>query len=368
MKVGIVIEPYEEENTSGIGYVVLKQAEGLLRLDKENQYVLFSSQPMKRERLLRNFLNVIVPKSFLGKFIWFSLTSYFRKERFVDALLFHMPLLPLVVSRSVRTIPVYHEPLWHNGLEKNSLKHICVVFLQKLFEHKALQRAFCIIAPSKATQQYIIDNLRINSNKVKVIYNGFQVFNTFHHSRSEIKYRDHFLFVGRVKYKKNVHNILEGFILFRKKNPHATNKLVIVGLYGGIYYTQLYKRIAEENLHNEIVFTGFVPDRELYNLYSHSVGLIFCSLAEGFGIPIIEAMNLGVPVITSRRAPMDEIAGGAALMVNPEKPIEIMDAMNAIVFNRKEKEKLVERGLKRAKDFSWDKHMQALLSIIKSIH
>lgn len=368
MKIGIIIEPYEEENTSGIGYVVLKQTEGLLRLDKENQYVLFSHQLIQQKRLLGKASNVIIPKSFPGKFIWFFLASHFRKGYFVDTLLFHMPLLPLVVSSSVRTVPVYHEPLfWHNDVRGINLKHTLVTFLQKLCERRSLQRASCIITPSKATRQYIVDNLNVDSHKVKVIYNGFQGFDKFHNSHSKIKYREHFLFVGRVKYKKNLHNILEGFILFRKKNPTAINKLVITGLHGGVYYNQLHKRIIEEGLSNEVIFTGFVSDAELYNLYKYSTGLVFCSLAEGFGIPIIEAMNLGIPVITSNRAPMNEIAGGAALIVNPEKPNEIMKAMDDIVFNQAKRETHIKMGLERAKDFSWGKHIQALFSIIKSV-
>lgn len=367
MKIGIVIEPYEEENTSGIGYVILKQVNGLLRLDKENKYILYTSRPIKSERLLGKASNRLVPSSFLGKFIWFFFVSYFRRKYFVDIFIFHMPLLPLFVSRSVFAIPVHHERPQYKEIKGIPLKNNLVILLQKIFERKALQRAYQVITPSNATRQNIINDLGIQAEKIKVIYNGFQDFNKVQNSRGEVKYKDHFLFVGRVKYKKNVHNILEGFILFRRKNPNVANKLVITGLFGGSYYDQLHSRIIAEGLDNEVIFTGFVSDTELYNLYKYSAALVFCSLSEGFGIPIIEAMNLGTPVITSNRPPMDEVAGGAAFIVNPERPSEIMRAMSDVVFDRTKRAMYVKRGYERAKDFSWDRHMQALSLLIKSI-
>ena len=141
----------------------------------------------------------------------------------------------------------------------------------------------------------------------------------------------------------------------------------MAGDYGGEYYEKLHARIAEEKLQKEVIFLGYVVKEDLYTLYINAGALVFCTLQEGFGMPIVEAMDLGIPVITSNRAPMNEVGGDAALIVDPESPQEIAIAMHTVTFNKQERVKIIAKGKERAKLFSWDKHISELLGIIRSV-
>ncbi|MBI2618393.1 glycosyltransferase family 4 protein [Candidatus Kaiserbacteria bacterium] len=365
MKIGIIIEPYEEENTSGISYAIMSQASGLLKIDKTNDYILYTHKPIRSGRFQGNFKNVLVPKSFLGKNAWFFFAFLFHRKNIPDVLLFNMPLLPMVLPRSIKTIPIFYEL---SAYKKQGIRisiRPLVSHVYRLFEKQAVKRATHIVTASTGVRKKLIDHFHLYNEKVSTIYIGFQKFREDKGMSSQFKnQRNHFLFVGRVKYKKNVHNITDGFIQFRKENSRAVNKLFIVGLYGGTYYKNIVTKITEADLSKDVVFTGFVSDSDLYQLYKNAQGLVFCSLQEGFGMPILEAMDFGIPVITSNRSPMDEVAGDAAFIVDPENVAEIKDAMTTLVFNKRVRNELIRKGTVRAKLFSWEKHVSELFRVI----
>ena len=312
---------------------------------------------------------MLVPKSFLGKNAWFIYASLFRPKDVPDVLLFNMPLLPFVLPRSIVTIPIFYEL---SAYQKPGMKMSLRAMLMRLyrsFEKEAVRRARHVVTASTGVQKELIDYFGLDEEGVSVTRLGFQKFKDDSRTRSQFAdQKGHFLFVGRVKHKKNVHNIVEGFIAFRKENPEASQKLFLVGLYGGSYYENIVARVRQEHLEKDVVFTGFVSDSDLYHLYKNAAGLVFCSLQEGFGMPLLEAMDFGIPVITSSRAPMNEVAGGAAYIVDPEEPSQIAEAMKTLAFDEKERQELIQRGTKRAKEFSWEKHALELMTIInKSI-
>jgi len=360
MKVGIVIAPYEEKNASGIAHCILNQAAGLIKKDTENEYLLYTSTPIAPHRLEGSARNIVVPSSFIGKNVWFlSMYLLRRKDMLPDVLLFNMPLLPLVLPSSIKTIPIYYELQAYGEAFGGVYEQV---------RRLAVKRAVRIITPSDGPRKDIIEHFEVEPEKVVRIYLGFQDLKAYAGKSSVYgTYRDHFLFVGKVKFKKNVHNILEGFILFKKKHPNSPHKLVLAGDYGGEYHALLQKSIAEERITEKVVFLGYMVKEDLYTLYVHAGALMFCTLQEGFGMPIIEAMDLGVPVITSNRAPMDEVGGEAAFIVDPESPKEIAQAMETAIFDEDKRSEAIRRGKERAKLFSWEKHTSELLDIIRSL-
>lgn len=369
MKIGIIIAPYEESNASGIAHCILNQTEGLLSIDSENEYILYTSKPIDPKRLIGNSRNVIIPSSFIGKNLWFVFNFVLRrKKNLPEVLIFNMPLLPMVLPRAIKTIPVYYElDAYTQGKIALSVRAL-IMKINDSLKGIAAKRAFHIVTPSDGPRKDIIEYFHLDPNKITRIYLGFQDLRIYAGKDSKFSnYKDHFLFVGKVKYKKNIHNILEGFILFRKKYISSTNKLVLAGDYGGEYYEKLKTRIEEEGLQGDVVFLGYTVKEDLYTLYVNAGALVFCTLQEGFGMPIIEAMDLGVPVITSNRAPMDEVGGDAAFIVDPESPQEIADAMDMTVNNKQERDEAIQKGVKRAELFSWKKHNSELSGIISSV-
>jgi glycosyltransferase involved in cell wall biosynthesis len=366
MKIGIIVEPYEEQNTSGISYSILSQTKGLLELDHENEYIIYTSKPFKKERLKKNARNVLVPKSFLGKNLWFLKNSFFNKSVIPDVLIFNMPLLPLVLSKRIKTIPIFLE-LVYKAPYGLSLKRKILMMIQKSFVATAIKRAKFIITPSNATRDDLLSHYNVDKNKVKNIYIGFHALDGYSdESRLEELQAPYFLFIGRVKFKKNVHNILKGFIIF--KNKYKTDhKFYLAGLADGNYRKDLEKKAMESGVGQDLIFGGFVSDEDKYRLYKNTDALVFATLKEGFGMPVIEAMSLGAPVITSNRPPLNEISNGAAVLVDPEDPEDIAKAMSEIVMNKELQEELIKRGKENAKLFSWEKHAKGLFNIIKVI-
>ncbi|MEK7590071.1 MAG: glycosyltransferase family 1 protein [Patescibacteria group bacterium] len=366
MKIGIIVEPYEEQNTSGISYSILSQTRGLLELDHENEYIIYTSKSFKKERLTENARNILIPKSFLGKNLWFLKNSFFNRSVISDVLIFNMPLLPLVLPRHIKTIPIFLESVYKApyGL---SLKRRVSMIIQESFVGTAIKKAKFIITPSNATRDDLLSHHSVDENKVKNIYIGFHNLDGYNNeSRLDELQESYFLFVGRVKFKKNIHNMLEGFIIFKDKYKTG-HKFYLAGLSDGNYRKVLEKRAMEAGIGEDLVFGGFVSDEDKYRLYKNTDALVFSTLKEGFGMPVIEAMSLGALVITSNRPPLNEISNGAAILVNPESPDDIAKAMSEAVMNKELRKELIKKGKENAKLFSWEKHTKELFNVIKSV-
>ena len=164
---------------------------------------------------------------------------------------------------------------------------------------------------------------------------------------------DFFLFVGAVHPRKNVHRLIAAFDVF-KKQTFSPLKLVICGRFA--WQTGLVKTAFDKAIHKkDIIFTGYVPDEDVPKLTASAYAIVYTSLFEGFGLPILEAMNCDVPVITSNVSSMPEVAGDAALLVNPESVSEIAEAMQLLIENVKLRQGLINRGRLQRQKFSWDK-------------
>ena len=136
----------------------------------------------------------------------------------------------------------------------------------------------------------------------------------------------------------------------------------------GSGYSSFIKTVEELNLQDRVIFKGYIPDNELEWMYLNASLFVFPSLSEGFGLPILEAMSCGVPVITSNYGAMAEVAGNAALLVNPYNIDEIAEAMYKVLTDQKLKEDLIKKGLERAKQFSWEKTAKETLEVYKEVY
>lgn len=366
MKIGIIVEPYEEDNASGIAQCILKQAVGLLEMDKKNEYIIYTTARFKKDHLINNSKNILVPRSFLGKNLWFIKNTIFNREIIPDVLIFNMPLLPLVLPRSIKTIPIFYE-LIYSAPDYASIKSKIINIIQRILVSFALKNAIHILTPSDATRNDILSNYKLDRDKVSTSYPGYQTFAAdMGMTCTMAPDQPYFLFIGKIKFKKNIHNIVDAFIKFKNKYK-TSHKLYLVGVYGGLYYKNIKKLIEARGLIDQVLFLGFVSNEDVYNLYKNTDALIFCTLKEGFGMPVIEAMATGVPVITSRRPPLDEVSGGAALLVDPENTDEIAEAMFKISDDKELRARMIKYGVRRSSFFSWDKHIQEIFNIIKSI-
>lgn len=363
MKIGFVAEPYEESHASGMGYVVLELLKHLPAADMKSEFIVYSSRPVDPKYLPRSFRNVIIPKRFFGKLLFFL-----RLKKEVDVLLFVAPLLPLLIPRSIKSVVVCQE-LASQKIQPKGLSDTFLAFVRdRVLMPLCVARAAKIIAASEATQKDLLQFYRLKAEKVPVIYDGFQDLSEFAADAPapDASLKPYFFFAGKVKYRKNVHGIVSAFIAFKKRTG-ADMKLVIAGDYGGDYHQAMLRELEESGFVVDVHFVGYAVGGKLYSLYKDASAFVFPSINEGFGMPPIEAMSLGVPVITSKISSMVEVAGGAALLVDPFDVEDISDAMEKIYGDPALRADLIRKGFVRAKMFSWPKAADAYINLLRSL-
>lgn len=234
------------------------------------------------------------------------------------------------------------------------------VFVEKFTTKPALRKAKKILPISKSTAKDIIERFGIDKKKIKTIYlaasEAFRVIKDNYRRMNRIENlsipKSFILFVGTLEPRKNIVRILEAYSRIVKRNSQAP-KLVLIGGRGW-YYDEVFEKIKELGLIGRVVAAGYVKDEDLVYYYNLAKMLVFPSLYEGFGIPVLEAMKCGCPVITSNVSSLPEVAGDAALLVDPESVTEISRAIRKLLRNERLRKKLISNGFKQASKFSWE--------------
>lgn len=227
------------------------------------------------------------------------------------------------------------------------------------------KKAARIATVSEFSKQDIIRQYGVSADKVDVVYNGakevYQPISKDAASSVRVKIangENYFVYVGSIHPRKNVGRLLQAYDKF-KATTGSKMKLVIVGRkawdYGDV--DAAYNNMQHKG---EVIFTGHVPPAELGQIVAAAYAMVYVSLFEGFGIPIIEAMSCNVPVITSNITSMPEAAGDAALLVNPHSVEEIADAMQKLATDDNLRNELIQKGKQQVKKFSWDLTAQKL--------
>jgi glycosyltransferase involved in cell wall biosynthesis len=173
------------------------------------------------------------------------------------------------------------------------------------------------------------------------------------------------LYVGTIQPRKNLDMLIEAYALLRGEKATA-RKLVIAGRKGWLYDT-LFARISSLGLQQEVIFTGFVTDEELPHLYDGACLFVYLSLFEGFGLPPLEAMSRGVPVVTSNTTSLPEVVGDAGIMVSPRNLDDVVEGMRRVLSDAAMAEKLRQAGKVRARQFSWERTAQETLDVYRRI-
>lgn len=228
-----------------------------------------------------------------------------------------------------------------------------------------------VIAVSEATKQDIVTQYGLEPKKIQVIYNastsGFHPIDAFTKQSVQKKYAGacpYFVYLGSFHPRKNIVNLIKGFEHF-KSTREGTHKLILMGRWS--WKTEKIK-VALENspFKNDIIVREDVG-KEKHEIVAASEALCYISLFEGFGIPVLEGFSAGVPVITSNVSSMPEVAGDAAIIVDPKNPQEIALAMISLVKDDPLRESCIAKGLLRVKDFNWDRSAKQTYDLIKSV-
>ncbi len=219
---------------------------------------------------------------------------------------------------------------------------------------KGIRKANHIIAVSQNTKDDLINYLKIPPERITVIYNGLD-HSLFQPRKGRLFDKPYILYVGSERPRKNLNRLLEAFS--KLKREFKLLKLVKVGSPGRseIFRKNTLAQIEKLGLREEVIFVDHVPENELPYYYSFASLLVYPSLYEGFGFPLLEAMACGCPVITSNTSSLPEVVGEAGIMVNPYDVDALAGAMGRVLTDQRLRSGMIERGLAQAKGFSWEK-------------
>jgi glycosyltransferase involved in cell wall biosynthesis len=271
--------------------------------------------------------------------------------------LFYSPDGFLSLNAKVCSLPVIHD-INYEHYPQDMPKLVSRYY--KHYMPKFIQKGQRVITVSEFSKKDIADKYQIEPNKIDVVYNGadeaYKPLDRVEKEAVKAKYskgKDYFLYVSALHPRKNVKRLLLAFDKFKEVSK-SEMKLVLVGpmYFKNNEMEQVYKGMKFKD---DVVFTGRLNVEELCKVTGAAFALTYVSYFEGFGIPIIEAMQCDIPVIASNVTSMPEVAGDAALQVDPFSVDDIANAMQDIFHDEALRQKLIEKGRARCRNFSWDK-------------
>ena len=232
-----------------------------------------------------------------------------------------------------------------------------------------------IIADSENTKKDIVQFLNVPENKIRVIYLAAGLsFIKFHENSSKRELLNevynitskYILNVGTIEPRKNIVRLIEAFDLYIKETADKELNLVIAGKKGWDY-EKCHRKVVELDLAEKVIFCDYVSDEHLPILYNYAEALVYPSFYEGFGLPVLESMSCGTPVICSKVSSLPEICGESALYVDPKNVNSIKDALIEMFSDYNIRESLSVKALKQASKFSWDKTIQNTIEVYKKV-
>jgi glycosyltransferase involved in cell wall biosynthesis len=264
---------------------------------------------------------------------------------------------PVKNAISIMDLSFIYFPYLFNKRDLNQLKS---------WTAYSAKKASLIFTISNSSKNDILKEYQLPSNRVVVTHLGVKQDNKDTKVKDiKNKYKiegDYILFVGTLQPRKNIERLIEAF----SKIDNKDLKLVIVGKKGW-QYEAILAAPEKYGISSKVMFLDFVPDEDLVGLYSEALCYVLPSLYEGFGLPILEAMKYGCPVITSNVSSMPEAGGDAALYVNPEDVSDITKKLDELTSNEKLRKELIEKGYEQVKKFSWEKTAKQTLEALEDL-
>ena len=372
MKIAVNTRLLLKGKLEGIGWVAYETLRRMVLAHPEVEfYFLFDREPDPMFLFANNVKPVVLfPQArhpFL--FIWYFECSVPRALRKIKPDLFFSPDAYLSLHTDVPQVAQFHDLNFEhfpNDMPKVHLWHY------KKYFPKFAQKATRIITVSEFSKQDIIDCYHVDPAKIDVAYNGvnekFCPVSDVVRKAVRTRYTDgnpYFMFVGSLHPRKNLARLFTAFDLFKKQTPSAV-KLLIVG--EKRWWSENIEQAYSAMTHKEdVVFAGRLSAEDLHLVTAAALASVYVSYFEGFGIPILEAFKCDTPVITSNVTSMPEVAGDAALLVDPFNEAAIAEGMTRML-DPDLRSAFVEKGRRRASEFSWDQAATTIWnSLMKSL-
>ena len=370
----------------GVGTYLRNLIRSLEKLDQANQYTLIRTAADLAEftNLQRNFETVVFEKGNRTALSQIRYTMFLKQQ---GADVYHIPvnmvptLMPrpyIVTVHDVGDLVFSSRRGWRDHMELYRLR-------------RGLLRADCVIAVSTATRRDLENFVGIPSNRIRTIYNapdpafserpspavacvgdeGFQYPPDMQRilDRYQINY-PFLLYAGRTNPRKNIARLVEAFAVLSgelQNDPVYKNlRLIIIGDEIS-KHPRVRRAVIQSRVEHTVRFLGFVPIDTLRVFYQAAAAFVFPSLYEGFGLPPLEAMACGTPVVTSNVSSLPEVVGDAAAIVNPENVFDIARGVREVLLDPNLRARLVHRGFEQLKQFSWDRAASEVLATYQEV-
>lgn len=366
MNIGIDAKWFFKGNPSG-RVVIQNLLKEFLSIDKSNQYFIFlrKEDAGKKFPFIQDNVHLVYIWSKNNMLSNFFVTPYYAYKFKIDVFLYQY-FGPIIKYSKVITL--IHDVIFESNPEYFSIKER-VYFKPMRF---LARHADKIVTISRNEKNRLIKFNYANSEKINVIHlgvsevyskNTFLKESTIESIKSKYKLPENFvLYVGRLNYRKNIHNLIKAF-QFVEDNEL---KLVLAGGYDWKMF-DVKKFITEQNLNDKVQVLGFVDDNELPYLYKLSTLFCFISFDEGFGLPPLEAMATGTPVIVADRGSLPEVCGGAGIYVDPNDPKKIGETINSIYSNESLRDDLAKKSINQAVLFNWKNTAKKYLDLFNRV-
>ncbi|MDP3964891.1 MAG: glycosyltransferase family 1 protein [bacterium] len=375
MRIGIdcrtILNPKRGER-AGVGHYSYYLVKTLLAKDKKNSYVLFFDYRFQdtREFEQSNVTIRYFPFSQYKKFLPFSyshmlIAAFLAREK-LDV--YHSPanVIPYGYRGSsivtVHDLAIYKHPGWFPRGQKFSVS---------VLVPRSLNRAKRIIAVSGSTRKDIVRLFDEPQEKIRVIHEGVLSEQS---SMTDIEIRKkhdidgpYLLYVGTIEPRKNLALLVSAYGALISKNPRMAKYRLVLAGHKGWKSDDVFKTIKKLKLESQVRYLDYVSHEDKIALLSHATCFVFPTLYEGFGLPVLEAMNVGAPVITSNIASLPEITGQAALLVNPRSEKSLAAALKKMLSSSSVRKRFSLKGREQAKQFTWTKCASETLSVYREV-
>lgn len=361
MHIGIVLHPYGEKMPGGLPRMILQWTTSILQYGSEHRYTIFLKEEPKTKPDLPG--DNWEYKVLGGGRFWLDRIKRYPE---IDTCLFNTPVLPMFFTPKNSIVISLDFP--YKYLKPKSLRDWYMKHVLSFYHKRSLRRADKIVAISHTAKEDTMKLFGIAEEKIVLIPHGYTDISKVEEVALDLPDK-YFFFAGTLKERKNVLRIVQATETFIQKYPDTGHKLVIAGKNQGSYYEMLKTYIDEHDLNDRVVFLGHINDGQLSYAYKRAEALIFPSLIEATGNPIIESMYCGTPVITSNiNGPAELGANDSAILVDPYKTEEIVEGMKKLVFDETFRCQRIKNGFAQVKRFSWEQAARNMLQLMETMN
>jgi glycosyltransferase involved in cell wall biosynthesis len=363
---------------AGIGRFVRSLVASVVEIDTTDNFLLLHAAPNPgRHPTYPNGANVsrrvLRVNERLMNIVWHRLQLPLPADWLTGPVdLFHSPDFVMPPVRAARSILTVHDLafLLYPECADARLR----AYLEKTVP-RSVQRADYVVADSENTRNDVICLLGVPPERVTVVPGGvdpsFQPVDdperlaAIRRTIGLDETTPYILFIGVIEPRKNLVGLIEAFDVLKSRRP-LPHKLVVVGRRGWLSEGTM-ERAERSPYRDEIIFPGFIPDGELASLYSAAETFAFPSHYEGFGLPVLEAMACGTPVVASRASSLPEIVGDAGMQVDPDEPERLASALELLALNPEMRADFRDRGIARAATFTWEAAAQIMVDVYHKV-